>query len=237
MRSPGKAKQAHTHAPNVNPYVAIRALLTMMSPTDVVTLKLHDARSSAALLSGFFFGVGEAEAAVSGLMVAGCLSLAGLRSHRRGGWRHRGRSSPGVQSVVLREERARSVGLVKHTRTESTAAAGGGGGGEQQRQGQQKQRRKSRGEGEKRISAHHPPPDRSCSCCCSSSSGTTQRDNGDGSEAACLLVFDLCSRLASVCCLFDCPFPPFRPAIYTQLTPLLWVFFLPTTWSSRQIYY
>lgn len=76
------------------------------------------------------------------------------------------------------------------------------------------------GEGEKRISAS-PPPDRSCSCCCSS--GTTQRDNGDGSEAACL--FDLCSRLASVCCLFACPFPPFRPAIYTQPTALLWVSF------------
>lgn len=140
------------HAPNVNPYVAIRALLTMMSPTDVVTLKLHDARSSAALLSGFFFGVGEAEAAVSGLMVAGCLSLAlaGLLSHRRGGWRHRGRSSPGVQSVVLREQnpppqQQQEVGV--NSSDKDNKSRGGNRGGE----------------AEKRISAS-PPPDRSCSC-------------------------------------------------------------------------
>ena len=43
-----------TGIPKLNPYVAISALLTMMIPTDVVTLKLHAAKSRAAFLSDFF---------------------------------------------------------------------------------------------------------------------------------------------------------------------------------------
>lgn len=37
--------------PKVKPYVAIRALFTMIIPTDVTTLKNHDAASMAAFLS------------------------------------------------------------------------------------------------------------------------------------------------------------------------------------------
>jgi hypothetical protein len=50
-KSPGEQS---TGVPKLNPYVAINALLTMMSPTDVVTLKLHAAKSRAAFLSDFF---------------------------------------------------------------------------------------------------------------------------------------------------------------------------------------
>jgi len=37
--------------PKVKPYVAIRALFTRIIPTDVTTLNIHDARSSAIFLS------------------------------------------------------------------------------------------------------------------------------------------------------------------------------------------
>ena len=43
-----------TDIPKLNPCIAIKALLTMMIPTDVVTLKLHAAKSSTAFLSDFF---------------------------------------------------------------------------------------------------------------------------------------------------------------------------------------
>ena len=47
-------KHRATDIPKVNPCLAIKALLTMMIPTDVVTLKLHAAKSRTAFLSDFF---------------------------------------------------------------------------------------------------------------------------------------------------------------------------------------
>ena len=39
--------------PKLKPYVAIRALLTMIIPTDVTTLNIHEAASMAAFFSAF----------------------------------------------------------------------------------------------------------------------------------------------------------------------------------------
>lgn len=42
--------------PKLNPYVAIKALLTMIIPTEVTTLNIHAAASTAAFLSALLDG-------------------------------------------------------------------------------------------------------------------------------------------------------------------------------------
>lgn len=44
-------REAIRNIPKLKPYVAIRALLTMIIPTDVTTLNIHDAASRVAFLS------------------------------------------------------------------------------------------------------------------------------------------------------------------------------------------
>lgn len=52
----GIKRNSQEKVPNVKPYVAIKALLTIIIPTEVTTLNIHAAASTAAFLSALLDG-------------------------------------------------------------------------------------------------------------------------------------------------------------------------------------